>query len=164
MSRNIAVAIKTLEELKAIIESKEVKKLLDRVSGLEKSLERFEDINHLIETLQEVEGLIYIGKEFLTLGEAAKYMGVSMSKVYKMTSSGKLTPYRLSTKMVFVLRDEVNDFIRSCRELSDEEIARQAEYEAERYILRSRRDMNVKDDEEEDDENRRKKKGGRKND
>lgn len=134
MSKNIIVAIKTLQDVKELIESEDVKGLLEQMKRLEDFLTRFKTLDELVRKLKEVEGLVYIGKEFLTIAEAAKYMGVSMSKVYKMTSGGELATYRLTGKMVYVLREDVNSLIRGTRKATDDEIAARAEEEARKYM------------------------------
>lgn len=141
MSKNIIVAIKTLQDVKDFIESEDIKELLEQMSKLQAFLERFKDINHLSSKLREIEGLVYIGKEFLTIAEAAKYMGVSISKVYKMTSSGELVPHRLTGKMVYVLREDVNALIRKSRTATDEEIAAKADIAAQKYIQDNKTDI-----------------------
>lgn len=134
MSKNIIVAIKTLQDVKELIESEDVKELLEQMKRLEDFLTRFKTLDELVRKLKEIEGLVYIGKEFLTIAEAAKYMGVSMSKVYKMTSGGELATYRLTGKMVYVLREDVNSLIRGTRKATDDEIAARAEEEARKYM------------------------------
>lgn len=134
MSKNIIVAIKTLQDVQNLIESEDVKGILEQMKRLEEFLTRFKTLDELVRKLKEVEGLVYIGKEFLTIAEAAKYMGVKTSKVYKMTSSGELTTYRLTGKMVYVLREDVNQLIRSSRRATDDEIAAKAEEEARKYM------------------------------
>lgn len=138
MSKNIIVAIKTLQDVKDLIESEDVKGLLAQMANLQSFLERFKDIDHLSSKLKELETLVYVGKEFLTIAEAAKYMGVSTSKVYKMTSSGELTVYRLTGKMVYLLRDEINAVIRKSRSATDAEIKDKAELEAQKYMLKDK--------------------------
>lgn len=141
MSKNIIVAIKTLQDVKDFIDSEDIRELLEQMSKLQSFLERFKDINHLSSKLREIEGLVYIGKEFLTIAEAAKYMGVSISKVYKMTSSGELVPHRLTGKMVYVLREDVNELIRKSRTATDEEIAAKADIAAQKYIQDNKADI-----------------------
>lgn len=139
MSKNIIVAIKTLQDVKELIESKDVKELLGQMARLQSFLERFKDIDHLTSKLREIEGLVYIGKEFLTIAEAAKYMGVSTSKVYKLTSGGEIPTYRLTGKMVYLLREDVNGLIRNARCASAREIAEKAELAAQKYIQDNRK-------------------------
>lgn len=138
MTQNISSAIKTVQDIKDILESEDVKQLIKEMKELKKFLGRFKDINHLTDTLKQLEEMVYICKEFMTIEETAKYMGVSTSKIYKMTSGGDFTPHRITNKMVYLLRDEVNDRIRESRVPSDEEIAAKAEQEAQKYILKTK--------------------------
>lgn len=149
MTKNIIVAIKTLQDVKDFIESEDIKAILKQMTEVRSFLEKFKDLEHLTTKLREIEGLVYIGKEFLTIKEAAKYMGISMSTVYKLTSAGELDTYRLTGKMVYVLREDVNSLIRQNRRASESDIIAQAEREARKYIENQKKN------------NKRDKKGGK---
>lgn len=72
-------------------------------------------------------------RPMLTTAQAAEYMGISMSALYKLTSSKRLPIYKPSGKKVYLKREEIDDYLAKCRISSQEEI----EKEALDYVLRN---------------------------
>ena len=65
-------------------------------------------------------------KEVLTSDEAASYMGVSKSYLYKLTSEMKIPHYKPMGKMVYFNRQELEQWLQSNRVATDEELRQQA--------------------------------------
>ena len=90
------------------------------------------------ETLQEVADLItantiFCTKEVLTSDEAAKYLGVSKSCLYKWTMNRAIPHYKSPTgKMCFFNRKEIEAWMQSQRVSTDEELEQQAQTKAKR--------------------------------
>jgi excisionase family DNA binding protein len=57
------------------------------------------------------------GKEWLTISQVAKEIGVSLPTARKLIDSGKITGYRFGVRRV-VNRTDLEKFIASCRNLS----------------------------------------------
>jgi len=87
----------------------------------------------MAEELRQVADLIsanIIGtqKEVLTSDEAARYLGVSKSCLYKWTMSRQIPHYKSPTgKMCFFNRKEIEAWMQSQRVATDEELTAQAE-------------------------------------
>lgn len=87
----------------------------------------------MAEDLKQVADLItanIIGtqKEVLTSDEAAKYLGISKSCLYKWTMARQIPHYKSPTgKMCFFNRKEIEAWMQSQRVATDEELAAQAE-------------------------------------
>lgn len=87
----------------------------------------------MAEEFQKVADLItanIIGtqKEVLTSDEAAKYLGVSKSCLYKWTMSRQIPHYKSpSGKMCYFNRQEIEAWMQSCRVATNEELEQQAE-------------------------------------
>ena len=87
----------------------------------------------MAEELKQVADLItanIIGtqKEVLTSDEAAKYLGVSKSCLYKWTMNRQIPHYKSpSGKMCFFNRAEVEAWMQSCRVATADEISQQAQ-------------------------------------
>ena len=85
------------------------------------------------EDLKQVADLItanIIGtqKEVLTSDEAARYLGVSKSCLYKWTMGRKIPHYKSTTgKMCFFNRKEIEAWMQSQRVATDEELEQQAQ-------------------------------------
>lgn len=87
----------------------------------------------MAEELQQVADLItanIIGtqKEVLTTDEAAKYLGVSKSCLYKWTMGRVIPHYKSPTgKVCYFNRLEIEAWMQSCRVATAEEISQQAQ-------------------------------------
>ena len=80
-----------------------------------------------------VERIAYMAKDFLSIDEVAAYLQVSKRYVYKLTSSRELTVYKPNGKNSFILRNDLNEWIKRNPCLSNEEIEKQANIMA--YLL-----------------------------
>lgn len=87
----------------------------------------------MAEELRQVADLItantiFCTKEVLTSEEAAKYLGVSKSCLYKWTMTRQIPHYKSPTgKMCFFNRKEIEAWMQSQRVATDEELTAQAE-------------------------------------
>lgn len=85
------------------------------------------------EELRQVADLItantiFCTKEVLTSDEAAKYLGVSKSCLYKWTMTRQIPHYKSPTgKMCFFNRKEIEEWMQSQRVATNEDLALQAE-------------------------------------
>ncbi len=66
-------------------------------------------------------------KEVLTSSEAAKYMGVSMSYLYKLTADQKVPHYKPGGKLCYFNRAELEQWLQSNRVATGAEIAQKAQ-------------------------------------
>ena len=66
-------------------------------------------------------------KEVLTSDEAASYMGVSKTYLYKLTMGKKIPHYKPMGKMVYFNRQELEQWLQANRVATDEEISQQAQ-------------------------------------
>ena len=86
----------------------------------------------MAEELRQVADLItanIIGtqKEVLTTDEAARYLGVSKSCLYKWTMNRDIPHYKSPTgKMCFFNRKEIENWMQSCKVLTREELEQEA--------------------------------------
>lgn len=87
----------------------------------------------MTEELKQVADLIttntiFCTKEVLTTDEAAKYLGVSLSCLYKWTMCRQIPHYKSPTgKMCFFNRKEIEAWMQSNRVATDEELDQQAQ-------------------------------------
>ena len=80
----------------------------------------------LLSHLENVEKIAYAAKEFLNIDEVAAYLQVSKGYVYKLTMQKELTVYKPNGKNIFILRDDLNRWIKRNPCFSNTEIERQA--------------------------------------
>ena len=86
----------------------------------------------MAEELKQVANLItantiFCTKEVLTSDEAAKYMGVSKSYLYKLTMRQQIPHYKPMGKMCYFNRLELEQWLQSNRVSTSTEISRQAQ-------------------------------------
>ena len=86
----------------------------------------------MAEELKQVADLItanIIGctKEVLTTDEAARYLGISKSYLYKLTMQQKIPHYKPLGKMCYFNREELEQWLQTNRVATDEEISQQAQ-------------------------------------
>ena len=92
-----------------------------------------EKVINMQEALQQVADLItantiFCTKEVLTSEEAAKYLGVSKSCLYKWTMTRQIPHYKSPTgKMCLFNRKDIEAWMQSQRVATDEELEAQAE-------------------------------------
>ena len=90
------------------------------ISKIDKELQ--EKVQKLTERVEALENLIYESKQVLTAEEAAVFMGVSKSCLYKLTHKHELPFYRPNGKILYFEKVELMKWIRSCRVSSEKEI------------------------------------------
>ena len=84
--------------------------------------EEFKEVADLI-----TANTIFCTKEVLTSDEAARYLGVSKSCLYKWTMSRQIPHYKSPTgKMCFFNRKEIEAWMQSQRVATDDELEQQA--------------------------------------
>lgn len=96
----------------------------------------------ILEKVSRIEQLLSKGKDaddelkpMLTITEASKYMGLSLSSMYKMTHRRELPVYKPSGGKVYLKREDINAYLSKHRLMSQEEI----EKEAINYVIKNRR-------------------------
>lgn len=89
-------------------EKESINQLRQRMDKLQSIADR---VNPLEERVTKMEKMATSEKEVLTLEEAAIYMGVSLSQVYKMTSTQSIPHYKPRGKMCYFNRKELNDWL-----------------------------------------------------
>lgn len=83
----------------------------------------YEGLCHEMENLKK---LLFTAKEVLTLEEAAIYLGVSKSSLYKMTHQRAIPFYKPNNKLVYFERSELLGGLRQNKAISQSEIDERA--------------------------------------
>ena len=79
---------------------------------------KVESFEHRIEVL---ENTLSAAKEVLTLEEAALFMGISKSSLYKMTHRHELPFFRPNVKLIYFEKAELLKWMRQNRSMSESE-------------------------------------------
>ncbi len=77
--------------------------------------------------VKKKEGFDVFSKEVLTSNEAAAYMGVSKSYLYKLTMRQAIPHYKPMGKMCYFNRQELENWLQSNRVSTSAEISQQAQ-------------------------------------
>lgn len=72
------------------------------------------------------ENVINTTKEVLTSDEAARYMGISKSWLYKMTMRKQIPHYKPTGKVCYFNRRELESWLQSNRIATDSELTKRA--------------------------------------
>ena len=97
-------------------------------------------VAELEKRVRNLEDKFDSGKEVLTLQEAAQYMGIARSSLYKMTSSQTIPFYRPNGKLIFFEKDDILSWIRRNRVFSTEEIEEEARLHMQRLSIKNKKD------------------------
>lgn len=95
--------------------------LSELVVNLQKQVQ---EQDHRIESL---EHLLFEAKDVLTVEEAAMFLGLSKSFVYKMTHEGAIPFYKPNGKVCYFEKDALLEWMRSTKVASKKEIAEAAQ-------------------------------------
>lgn len=76
---------------------------------------------------QVTANTIFCTKEVLTSDEAARYMGISKSYLYKLTMRQQIPHYKPMGKLCYFNRAELEQWLQSNRVSTDAEISQQAQ-------------------------------------
>lgn len=73
-------------------------------------------------------------KSVLTLAEAAEYMGLKKSYLYRLTHEKRIRHYKPNNKMIYFMVEDIIAWLTSNPVLTDEELSEQAQS----YCLKSK--------------------------
>lgn len=89
------------------------------------SLEK--QVAELHEDIKTIKGALFNAKEVMTLKEAAIFLGMTNSSLYKMTHNKVLPYYRPNGKMVYFEKSELLKWVRQAPVASATQIREQAD-------------------------------------
>lgn len=145
--KELEILLSRVEGIKALLENNSIEQFQQEVLKVENYLKRFGSLAELLSHLEKLENMAYAAKDFLSIDEVATYLNISKSSVYKITSSKELTVYKPNGKNIFILRSDLNDWIKRNPCLSNDELEKQANivaYNLERSNKQKRNNKNNK--------------------
>ena len=80
----------------------------------------------LQERVDKLESICFASKEVLTLEEAAAFLGVKKSTLYKMTHFSRIPYYKPAGKLIFFEKSALLDWVRNVKVKSEDEIREEA--------------------------------------
>lgn len=128
MNRNeIELLLSHIEGLQKFLEGNTLEGFRQEILRVEKFLNRFGTLDELIGYIEKIEKVAYVAKDFLSISEVADFLQISKSTVYKLTASKELTVYKPTSKNIFILRSDLNKWIRRYPYLSNDDIIKNAD-------------------------------------
>lgn len=130
-----------IKELEAIVEkyeaiAKEIHLTLEvieqarkdsqRVAEIHQFLEQFDGKEEFVGFIRDLKTCLFYLKEDLTLKEAAKYLGLSASTLYKMTMHNEIPFYRPGKRRLYFRRKDLEQWINQNRQSTNEEMQAEA--------------------------------------
>lgn len=85
----------------------------------------------LEERIEELESLVYESKNVLSFEEASKFLNLSKSYLYKLTSAGLIPHYKPQGKMIYFEKNVLEEWLRQNPVKTQAQISQ----EANNYIL-----------------------------
>lgn len=123
ISEDVLDLLDKLESAKKVLEKQEdIDTVLKKMELLNIFLKRFGGLTDLTKHLAFIERKMYMIKEFLTVQEAADFLNLSKSMIYKLTRERQLPIYKPNGKNVFIHRDDLNNWIKQNRILTQQEL------------------------------------------
>ena len=92
-------------------------------------------LDKLTEIANKLDEQNILQKTVLNLSEAAKYLDISESHLYKLTSSRQIPHFCPQGKKLYFRREELDQWLQRNRQSSSDEIDR----EATNYLIRNKR-------------------------
>lgn len=92
-------------------------------------------LNKLTEIANKLDEQNILQKTVLNLSEAAKYLDISESHLYKLTSTRQIPHFCPQGKKLYFRREELDQWLQRNRQSSTDEIDR----EATNYLIRNKR-------------------------
>ena len=90
------------------------------------------DANKSIEQrIEELESLVYASKNALSFDEASKFLSLSKSYLYKLTSAGLIPHYKPQGKMIYFEKNILEEWLRQNPVKTQAQIAS----EAQKYLF-----------------------------
>lgn len=89
------------------------------------------DKKSIEQRIEELENLVYLNKNVLSFEEACKFINLSKSYLYKLTSTQQIPHYKPQGKMIYFEKDALEAWLRQNPVKTQTQISQEANH----YIL-----------------------------
>lgn len=97
-----------------------------RIAEIHQFLRRFNDLGELVSYINSIQEKIFYVKDALTTHEAAQYLGMKVSTLYKKTMNNELPFYSPCSKRLYFKREELEQWMLQNRHASNKEMQAEA--------------------------------------
>lgn len=126
---------KFLSDARKLIEAEQMAELVSKYQDIRQFFDKFNGIHEFSSHLSHIQSQIYLLKEFLTIDEAAEYLGFSKSQLYQLTSNKQIAHYKPGGKNIFFRIQDLNDWVRQNRIMPESELYKHTSLMAGKYNL-----------------------------
>lgn len=135
----LLAVLKDVEELRTMVSHhEELDIFLEKVEKLDATLSKMAIVDKLLARLECLEDNLYMLKEYWTVEDVARYLDISTSRAYRLSSEGKIAVHKPNDKKIYFKHDDVVDWIGRSRNPSVYELEQLSEDAANRYMLNLR--------------------------
>jgi excisionase family DNA binding protein len=99
---------------------------IERMKIIGEYLDKYNNLADILKHFKAVEERLFTEKEMLSVQEAARYMDVSRDFIYRLTAAHEITFYKPTSKLVFIPRKELDEYMHRNAVLSTTDIQRKA--------------------------------------
>lgn len=97
-----------------------------RIGEIHQFLERFGNLGEFVCFINDIQSKVFYLKEALTSQEAAQYLGMKLSTLYKKTMNNEIPFYSPCNKRLYFKRQELEQWMLQNRHLTNEEMQSEA--------------------------------------
>lgn len=109
--RELELYIERLKKAQEMLETNDIGQFQEKIMEVRNFLEQFNGLAELLKHMKAISDIAYTIKEYYTIDEASKYLGLSKSSVYRITSNRELTFYKPNGKCIFIKREDLLKWI-----------------------------------------------------
>ena len=109
--RELELYIERLKKAQEMLETNDIGQFQEKIMEVRNFLEQFNGLAELLKHMNAISDIAYTIKEYYTIDEASKYLGLSKSSVYRITSNRELTFYKPNGKCIFIKREDLLKWI-----------------------------------------------------
>lgn len=120
--RELELYIERLKRAQELIEENDIGQFQEKIMEVKNYLEQFNSLEELLKHMKAISEIAYTIKEYYTIDEASKFLGLSKNTVYRITSNREITYYKPNGKSIFIKREDLLKWINRHPVRSMEEI------------------------------------------
>lgn len=104
--------LKDIENAVSLINnSQNISDMVKDIKYMQTTMSKFGTLKDIIQHMDFLRHNIYVSKEFYSLDEAAEYLCVSKSYMYRMSCNNEIDLYKPKGRLIYIKRDDLNKWI-----------------------------------------------------
>lgn len=130
----------TLKEMRLTLDAiEQAKNDSHHITEIHMFLKRFANIDEFVSFIEDIQNKFFYLKEALTTQEAAQYLGMTVSTLYKKTMHNELPFYAPCGKRLYFKRQELENWMLQNRHAANEEMQADASVSGKTNLYTAKR-------------------------